>query len=153
MKQILSISFVAGLAMAAPAGAQVTPDVPARIGPPVPLGPMSIGPGPIGPGPIGPGPIGSGPIGPGPIGPGPVGLGPIGPGPIGIGPSGPPGALRTSRIASASAPTGSANRKNASFSGRRPSAIAKRSSMKMATTPSMKDDGTARSPTSRVSLT
>jgi len=79
MKQILSISFVAGLAIAAPAGAQVTPDVPARIGPPVPLGPMSIGPGPIG----------SGPVGPGPIGPGPIGLGPIGPGPIGIGPSGP----------------------------------------------------------------
>ena len=89
MKQILSISFVAGLAIAAPAGAQVTPDVPARIGPPVPLGPMSIGPGPIGSGPVGPGPIGPGPIGPGPIGPGPIGLGPIGPGPIGIGPSGP----------------------------------------------------------------
>ena len=84
MKQILSISFVAGLAIAAPAGAQVTPDVPARIGPPVPLGPMSIGPGPIGSGPVGPGPIG-----PGPIGPGPIGLGPIGPGPVGIGPSGP----------------------------------------------------------------
>ena len=89
MKQILSISFVAGLAIAAPAVAQVTPDVPARIGPPVPLGPMSIGPGPIGPGPIGPGPVGPGPIGPGPIGPGPLGLGPIGPGPIGIGPGGP----------------------------------------------------------------
>ena len=89
MKQILSISFVAGLAIAAPAGAQVTPDVPTRIGPPVPLGPMSIGPGPIGSGPVGPGPVGPGPIGPGPIGPGPIGLGPIGPGPIGIGPSGP----------------------------------------------------------------
>jgi HEAT repeat protein len=68
MKQILSISFVAGLAIAAPAGAQVTPDVP-RMGPPAPLGPMSLGPGPIGLGPIGPGPIGPGPIGTGPIGP------------------------------------------------------------------------------------
>ena len=99
-------------------------DVPARIGPPVPLGPMSIGPGPDR--------IRSSRSRP--IGPGPIGLGPIGPGPMGL-----------DRLARADPsawspeneqdrererPTASANRKNASSSGRRPSAIASVSSTK-----------------------
>ena len=95
MKHTLSILFVAGLAMASPAAAQVPASVPGGVPvatpvsvPPsraviVPLAPMvPPAPMPVGQGPVGPGPMGLGPIGPGPMGPGPMSLGPIGPGPM-----------------------------------------------------------------------